>query len=65
MANHLQLERLLKVAADDYAIFTLHEFIHLKDCADCFDARALRLRALNFEQQVAPPVPCVACGGGR
>ena len=37
MANHLQLERLLKVAADDYAIFTLHEFIHLKDCADCFN----------------------------
>ena len=37
----------------------------LKECPDCFDARALRLRTLNFEQTVAPPVSCVACGGGR
>lgn len=36
----------------------------LKECPDCFDARALRLRTLNFEQTVAPPVPCAACGGG-
>lgn len=43
----------------------LWDLERLKDCGDCFDARALRLRTLNFEQRVAPPIACAACGGGR
>ena len=37
MPAHVPLERLLEVAADDAATFTLEEFNHLKDCADCFN----------------------------
>jgi hypothetical protein len=37
----------------------------LKDCGDCFDARAERLLRINLEQRVPPPVSCAACGGER
>lgn len=43
----------------------LWDLERLKACADCFDVRASRLRKMNLEQRVAPPVPCSVCGGSR
>jgi hypothetical protein len=43
----------------------LWDLARLKDCDACFDARASRLRRINLEQRVTPPVPCSACGGSR
>ena len=43
----------------------LWDLERLKECSECFDERAVRLRTLNFEQRVPPPVACGACGGSR
>ena len=42
----------------------LWDLTRLKDCADCFDAREGRLRRINLEQRIAPPIRCSSCGGG-
>lgn len=31
-------------------------------CAECFPARAARLREMNLRQVVLPPIPCESCG---
>jgi len=43
----------------------LWDLARLRDCEDCFDARAERLERINLEQRVPAPVWCAACGGGR
>jgi radical SAM enzyme (TIGR01210 family) len=43
----------------------LWDLERLKDCGDCFDARASRLWKINLEQRVPPPCSCSTCGGGR
>jgi len=43
----------------------LWDLARLRDCEDCFDARAERLERINLEQRVPAPVSCAACGGGR
>ncbi len=35
------------------------------DCAECFPARAARLRQMNLQQQIPHPVTCQACGTSR
>ena len=42
----------------------LWDLTRLKDCADCFDAREDRLRRINLEQRLAPPIRCFSCRGG-
>ena len=32
-------------------------------CPACFEPRAARLRAMNLEQRVLPPIRCARCGG--
>jgi hypothetical protein len=34
--DHVPIEQLLKVAADDDLLFMPEEFKHLKPCSDCF-----------------------------
>ena len=36
MKDHVQIKRLVEVAAADDAIFDLEEFNHLKACVECF-----------------------------
>jgi len=36
MDGHVSLKRLLAVASTDDELFTLEEFNHLKECAECF-----------------------------
>jgi radical SAM enzyme (TIGR01210 family) len=43
----------------------LWDLARLKGCGDCFDARTNRLRKINLEQRVAPPISCAACEGSR
>ena len=40
----------------------LWDLDRLAECATCFSARASRLRTMNLEQTLAPPVSCDACG---
>ena len=40
----------------------LWEVGRLSACADCFPARAARLREMNLTQAVLPPVSCTTCG---
>jgi hypothetical protein len=54
------LERALPSAAG--RVFAdLWDLQSLATCPACFDARLERLRIMNLEQRVLPPVPCARC----
>ena len=54
-AHGVQLRR-SRVFAD------LWDLKRFSNCPRCFQARAARLRAMNFEQRVLQPIVCGACG---
>ncbi len=40
----------------------LWDLARFSNCSPCFDARVARLREMNLEQHVPPPVSCTGCG---
>ena len=52
------------IALKDGRVFAdLWDLGKLADCPSCFPERAARLRQMNLDQIIPPPVSCSACGG--